>query len=107
MITRYTQKKWWSMKEDPEGQYVSYLEHQEALDAMRYENDNLWERVAQQTREHKLLAKDRQEWIDRHEKVWSENGELRSDLGSMKLNAITLVLLLFSAFVIIGFLTCH
>jgi hypothetical protein len=54
------------MKEDPEGQYVSYLEHQEALDALRYENDKLWERIAQQVKEFDDLNKDRKEWIARH-----------------------------------------
>ena len=105
MTTRYTLKKWWSMKEDPEGQYVAYHEHQEALDALRYENDKLWERIAQQVKDFDDLQKDRKEWIARHEKAWSENGELRLDIETMKIIATGLVTMLVIATGFIGVLT--
>ena len=95
------------MKEDPEGQYVTYHEHQDALDAMRYENDNLWERIAQQAREHKLLSKDRQEWIDRHKKLWEENLDLKIGIDTLKIITVLLGMLFLSAFVFIGVLTWH
>lgn len=84
MTTRYTLKKWWSMKEDPEGQYVAYHEHQEALDALRYENDKLWERIAQQVEEKQEVDKDREWWIARHGKLWEENKDFREKLSNAK-----------------------
>ena len=104
MATRYTIKKWWSMKEDPEGQYVAYHEHQEALDALRYENDKLWERIAQQVKEFDDLKKDRNEWIAKNGEVWSENRYLRSDIETMKIIATGLVTMLVIATGFIGVL---
>ena len=107
MTTRYTLKKWWSMKEDPEGQYVSYLEHQEALDALRYENAKLWERIAQWVKQHKDLEQDREEWIERYAKVWAKNGELTEDYlqetENLKLHRAILIALLFTYMGMAGF----
>ena len=72
------------MKEDPEGQYVSYLEHQEALDALRYENDKLWERIAQQVEEKQAVDKDRKEWIAKRMKLWAETQDLKEQLSNAK-----------------------
>lgn len=107
MITRYTVKKWWSMKEDSEGQYVAYPEHQEAMDALLYENAKLWERIAQQVKGYKELEKDRKEWMDRYAKVWAKNGELTEDYlqetENLKLHRAILIALLFTYMGIAGF----
>ena len=100
MITRYTVKKWWSMKEDSEGQYVAYPEHQEAMDALLYENAKLWERIAQQTKEYKELEADRKEWIERHGVLWAKKYDLTEDYlqetENLKLHRAILIALLFT-----------
>ena len=107
MTTRYTLKKWWSLKEDPEGQYVTYPEHQEAMDAMRYENDKLWERIAQQTKEYKELEADRKEWIERHGVLWAKKREITEDFlqetENLKLHRAILIALLFTYMGMAGF----
>lgn len=110
MTTRYTLKKWWSMKEDPEGQYVAYPEHQETLDALRYENDKLWERIAQQVKEFDDLQKDRKEWIARHGALRTLNENLKFTLRKTEITAwcfvaaFVITILFITAF---GVLTWH
>ena len=65
-MIRYRAKKWWSLKESPDGQYVAYHEHEEAMNKLRHENDKLWERITQQVEEYEKLKADRLEWIERH-----------------------------------------
>ena len=80
-MIRYRAKKWWSLKESPDGQYVAYHEHEEAMDKLRYENDKLWERIAQQAEEYEKLKADRLEWIDRSGRFRAQNDELEMTLA--------------------------
>lgn len=62
MITRYLNNRWWKMKESPDGQYVAYHEHEAQIEKLRYENDKLWERIAQQVEENKKLLDSATTW---------------------------------------------
>jgi hypothetical protein len=90
-MIRYRAKKWWSLKESPDGQYVAYHEHEEAMDKLRYENDKLWERIAQQAEEYEKLKADRLEWIDRSGRFRAQNDELEIALKDMSSNVWGLV----------------
>ena len=57
-MIRYKAKKWWSLKEADDGQYVAYHEHEKAVSFLYNEIKNLWERIRQQQEEITIL-KDR------------------------------------------------
>ena len=102
-MIRYRAKKWWSLKESPDGQYVAYHEHKEAIDKLRYENDKLWERIAQQAKEYEKLKADRLEWIDRSGRFRAQNDELEIALKDMSSNVWVLVTaLIFSVVAAVG-----
>ena len=54
-MIRYKAKKWWSLKEADDGQYVAYHEYEDLSNKWRKENDNLWERIRQQQEEIEIL----------------------------------------------------
>ena len=80
-MIRYRAKKWWSLKESPDGQYVAYHEHEEAIDKLRYENDKLWERIAQQAEEYEKLKADRKACVERHVRLYERYNELEMTLA--------------------------
>ena len=77
MITRYLNNRWWKMKEDADGQYVAYHDHEAAIEKLRYENDKLWERIAQQVEENKKLLESKTGWANKTTDLRDENIELR------------------------------
>lgn len=81
MITRYLNNRWWKMKESPDGQYVAYHEHEEAIEALRYKNEKLWERIAQMVEENNKLLDSATTWH-------YENVELRKILKHAKIAII-------------------
>jgi predicted nuclease with TOPRIM domain len=102
-MIRYRAKKWWSLKESPDGQYVAYHEHEEAMDKLRYENDKLWERIAQQAEEYEKLKAAHLEWIDKSWHFRVQNDELEIALKDMRSNVWMLVaVLIFSVVVAVG-----
>lgn len=57
MVTRYLNNKFWKMKEDVEGQYVSYIDYvrvNDMLEEQIKDNEALWKRVKQQSDDLKL-----------------------------------------------------
>ena len=54
-MIRYKAKKWWSLKEADDGQYVAYHEYEDLSNKWRKENDNLWDRIRQQREEIVVL----------------------------------------------------
>ena len=54
-MIRYKAKKWWSLKEADDGQYVAYHEYEDLSNKWRKENDNLWDRIRQQREEITVL----------------------------------------------------
>jgi len=90
MITRYLNNRWWKMKESPDGQYVAYHEHEEAIEALRYENEKLWDRIAQQAEENKLLLESKIGWVNMAAASHRESIQLRKILKRAK-KAIALV----------------
>ena len=54
-MIRYKAKKWWSLKEADDGQYVAYHEYEDIANKWRKENDNLWDRIRQQREEIVVL----------------------------------------------------
>ena len=90
MITRYLNNRWWKMKESPDGQYVAYHEYETQVEKLRYENEKLWERIAQQVGETTKLLESKQEWVDKATDLHYENIQLRKILNHAK-KAIALV----------------
>ena len=80
MITRYLNNRWWKMKEDADGQYVAYHDHEAEIEKLRYENDKLWERIAQQVEENKKLLKNQLDWRDDVCKLSVRNTKLNEEL---------------------------
>ena len=102
-MIRYRAKKWWSLKESPDGQYAAYHEHEEAMTKLRYENDKLWERIAQQAEEYEELKASRLLWIDISERFRTQIGELEIALKDMSSNVWMLVAtLIFSVLAAVG-----
>ena len=54
-MIRYKAKKWWSLKEADDGQYVAYHEYEKAVSFLYNETKNLWERIRQQREEIETL----------------------------------------------------
>ena len=54
-MIRYKAKKWWSLKEADDGQYVAYHEYEKDVIFVDNENKNLWERIRQQQEEITVL----------------------------------------------------
>ena len=54
-MIRYKAKKWWSLKEADDGQYVAYHEYEKAVSFLYNETKNLWERIRQQREEIEIL----------------------------------------------------
>ena len=79
-MIRYRAKKWWSLKESPDGQYVAYHEHEEAMAKLQGDNAKLWERIAQQAEEYEELKADRKEWIERYGQLYAQKAELETTL---------------------------
>ena len=90
-MIRYRAKNWWSLKESPDGQYVAYHEHEEAMAKLLGDNAKLWERIAQQAEEHEKLKADRKEWIERHGQLYARKVELEMTLADMRSNVWMLV----------------
>jgi len=80
MITRYLNNRWWKMKESPDGQYVAYHEHEAAIEKLRYENEKLWERIAQQVEENTKLLESKADWCDKATDLHYENIQLRKGM---------------------------
>ena len=78
------------MKESPDGQYVAYHEHEAEIEKLRYENEKLWERIAQQVEENTQLLESKKKWVDKATDLHDENIELREVLKYGK-KAIALV----------------
>ena len=80
MITRYLNNRWWKMKESPDGQYVAYHDHEAEIEKLRYENDKLWERIAQQVEENTQLLVSKAGWVDKATILHYENIDLRKSM---------------------------
>ena len=79
-MIRYRAKKWWSLKESPDGQYVAYHEHEEAMAKLQGDNAKLWERIAQQAEEYEKLKADRKACVERHVRLYERYNELETTL---------------------------
>ena len=102
-MIRYRAKKWWSLKESPDGQYVVYHEHEEAMAKLQGDNAKLWERIAQQAEEYEKLKASRLLWIDISERFRTQIGELEIALNDMRSNVWILVTaLIFSVVAAVG-----
>ena len=89
MITRYLNNRWWRLKESPDGQYVAYHEHEEAIEALRYKNEKLWERIAQMVEENNKLLDSATTWH-------YENVELRKSMEIIRKLLLVAIILAFS-----------
>ena len=102
-MIRYRAKKWWSLKESPDGQYVAYHEYEEAMAKLQGDNAKLWERIAQQAEEYEELKADRKEWIERHGQLYARKAELETTLADRTALAWMLVAtLIFSVLAAVG-----
>ena len=102
-MIRYRAKKWWALKESPDGQYVAYHEHEEAMDKLRYENDKLWERIAQQVEEYEELKADRKACVERHVRLYERYNELETTLKNWtSLAWVLFATLIFSVLAAVG-----
>lgn len=97
-MIRYRAKKWWSLKESPDGQYVAYHEHEEAMAKLQGDNAKLWERLAQQAEEYEELKADRKACVERHVRLYERHvrlyeryNELETTLKDMSSNVWGLV----------------
>lgn len=76
------------MKESPDGQYVAYHEHEAQIEKLRYENEKLWERIAQMVEENKLLLESKTGWANMATASHVEIMELRKILKHAKIAII-------------------
>lgn len=90
-MKRYTLKKWWSLKEDPMGQYVAFQDVQSELENLNEKNqqlrndiERLWEALIEKTNkikelqiEVKELEEDCEYWNERT-LYWDTNYKLEN-----------------------------
>ena len=95
MITRYLNNRWWKMKEDADGQYVAYHDHEAAIEKLRYENDKLWERITQQVEENKLLLESKTGWVNMATASHVEIIELRKSMEIIRKILLVAIVLAF------------
>lgn len=107
MITRYLNNRWWKMKESPDGQYVAYHDHEAQIEKLRYENDKLWERIAQQVEEQKVLLESKTGWVNMATASHVEIMELRKKIKLVKKLIITALLAIAWALLSVGYSLWH
>ena len=83
------------MKEDADGQYVAYHDHEAAIEKLRYENDKLWERITQQVEENKLLLESKTGWVNMATASHVEIIELRKSMEIIRKILLVAIVLAF------------
>lgn len=87
-MIRYRAKKWWSLKESPDGQYVAYHEHEEEVNRLKSDNAKLWERINQLVEEHKQEVQNSDEWMRLY---WAECREVQNQRACILILMIVIV----------------
>ena len=80
-MIRYSVKKWWSLKESPDGQYVAYHEAQGHIDELKIKNEQLrkdiqllWDNSAKKIEEI-IELKENCEFLDARIDYWYDKYE--------------------------------